>query len=858
MGRHPFDEVIKNMKTRKILIPIIAIIMLVLTVGFAQATIDWSNDVSSSTPLWEYNTGVTGLLDLSSNGHDATAYGGVSYNTGKDAFVFDGVNDYVDTGYKPILGLDAYSLGGWIKAKWASHTTYETLFCSSNNVGNTAGTFLDIPGQTVRFSDNGCWGDSYTGYTNSWSDDTWHFLLGTYDGSNMRLYVDGVLVDTSTSGCTGTSAENLFIGARKDGSGVQHLTTGDISDTFIFTKALSATEITDLYNEGRNYNPFSGSSPQFSVTAKDFWSDASINSFWAYIDGTNYTTTNGTVNTALYQNDTGTYNLVVGASDYLPITYQNIAVDTNYEAVLHQSEISFNSFEIFTNNSISSCNYTINNQQNTTFYLNAGEHTVLAECPNYYAKNYTFTVSAKEKTTENITGIYDNVLNITVTDAYDSKVLSNFSGWIYNNDTSSNITFSTTGNLSQTNLLQGLNYTIYLSNPPLTYANNENLEVNLTSLNTTERLINYDLYESNSMTFEFYDGNTYSLLSQSVNATLESTNDTYNFNTSNGQYFLDNVTSGTYTLTANTNGFATATVFVTVNNGEHQTVKTYFGGDTNAKVFYVVNNRGDAVSGVVITFTRTVNGSQVVYGQKITDFAGAIQINLNEATQYGLTASKSGYDTFTGDVTPFLDTYTINIESEGSALFESAFSDIAYSISMDHKDNDTFALLNFQILSASGMIQYYGMNISEGSQNFFKNISGSPAGGTATINVTNITTNLLTVEFFFNSVNHSAVFWTKQFKLFDFIPSNYSLSQKGSLDTTGMSLSQKAFVAGLIIVVLVVLGLAISGTPSVGVLLGILAVGVMWSKDFLPRNYSLITIIVLTVLLLVDVIGGEL
>ena len=72
----------------------------------------------------------------------------------------------------------------------------------------------------------------------------WYHGVGTYDGSTARLYLDGHEVDW-TSASISPAATGVFIGERV--SGLDPL-NGAINDVRIYDRALSAEEVTALYN----------------------------------------------------------------------------------------------------------------------------------------------------------------------------------------------------------------------------------------------------------------------------------------------------------------------------------------------------------------------------------------------------------------------------------------------------------------------------------------------------------------------------------------------------------------------------------------------------------------------------------
>jgi Concanavalin A-like lectin/glucanases superfamily len=93
---------------------------------------------------------------------------------------------------------------------------------------------------------------------NSIWDGTWHHIAGTFDGSTVRLYVDGTQVGTDTTPESKTViAYNLpfqdFYIATYYGS-CQFGFVGDISEVHIWNCALSSNEVL-LRAQGAEENP---------------------------------------------------------------------------------------------------------------------------------------------------------------------------------------------------------------------------------------------------------------------------------------------------------------------------------------------------------------------------------------------------------------------------------------------------------------------------------------------------------------------------------------------------------------------------------------------------------------------------
>lgn len=82
-----------------------------------------------------------------------------------------------------------------------------------------------------------------------------HMVTMTYDDVNLKMYVDGVenLTTAYSSGIQDdSSGESYYIGAKWSNAGEFD---GNMSDVAMWSRGISASEVTTLYNEGMGFNP---------------------------------------------------------------------------------------------------------------------------------------------------------------------------------------------------------------------------------------------------------------------------------------------------------------------------------------------------------------------------------------------------------------------------------------------------------------------------------------------------------------------------------------------------------------------------------------------------------------------------
>jgi hypothetical protein len=81
---------------------------------------------------------------------------------------------------------------------------------------------------------------------------SWVHIVGTYDGSTIKLYRDNVLDGSlSYTGGVQYDTDGFYIGRRHDAGGAGSIYwNGKIGQTMIWNRALTSAEVTELYNGG--------------------------------------------------------------------------------------------------------------------------------------------------------------------------------------------------------------------------------------------------------------------------------------------------------------------------------------------------------------------------------------------------------------------------------------------------------------------------------------------------------------------------------------------------------------------------------------------------------------------------------
>ena len=169
---------------------------------------------------------------------------------GKLALDFDGSDDFVNTGNWS-NSLTRISVSAWVRPTSGTRQDFVSKWGSINYQyvllqGVTASRFQFYISTTSSNAIGS--GDSTTVI----SAGVWYHVVGTYDGSTVRLFINGLLESsTSHSGNLSASTQNNLIGKSGDA-----LFAGQLDDVTIFNTALTANEVREIYRLGRGYGVF--------------------------------------------------------------------------------------------------------------------------------------------------------------------------------------------------------------------------------------------------------------------------------------------------------------------------------------------------------------------------------------------------------------------------------------------------------------------------------------------------------------------------------------------------------------------------------------------------------------------------
>jgi len=224
---------------------------------------NWYKDSTSITVLnmpFENNTAdvLATTKDYSGYGNTGTVSGATWLPTGGHdsfgAYEFDGINNYIGVpGTFDGSSYSAISVAGWVKMNNEPNVVPKII--SKYWDGSQRGWSLqwNTPGSQFNFIVNNETSNAATAASYPMAFDTdWHFVVGTWDGSTIRIYVDGVNgTNTPLSGTSlATNSAPLYIGSDYYANNPAAFPfNGTVDGVQIYNHSLSEEQILALYNE---------------------------------------------------------------------------------------------------------------------------------------------------------------------------------------------------------------------------------------------------------------------------------------------------------------------------------------------------------------------------------------------------------------------------------------------------------------------------------------------------------------------------------------------------------------------------------------------------------------------------------
>ncbi len=221
-------------------------ISFVLALGLGASV----GNAGSLVGYWSFDEGQgTVVYDQSGSGNDGTINGSPLWIEGPfgKALQLNGTSDYVDCGNAENLNItDKLTVSAWVKTVDAGDPAGGQMGGQNHYVSKDNSYQMKHRTNLLLFAiwDGGPYATRIS-IDNSFNGE-WHHVVGTYDGSVLKQYVDGKLEgEASHEGSIDLNERNVNIG--KNPANEDQYLNGGIDEVMIYARDLSASQVRDLF-----------------------------------------------------------------------------------------------------------------------------------------------------------------------------------------------------------------------------------------------------------------------------------------------------------------------------------------------------------------------------------------------------------------------------------------------------------------------------------------------------------------------------------------------------------------------------------------------------------------------------------
>lgn len=265
------------------------------------------------------------------------------------------------------------------------------------------------------------------------NSNTFYHLAIVKNGNNLLFYIDGLNVHNRTvSGSF--SLSDAYLLSTSGGSRFN----GYVDEVGIWDRPLNHSEVEELYELQKDglstgQPPFPIPPENFEITATDAVTAAPIMDFDATVNGTPYSTTNGTIITPFLRNESILLNITVSSVDHSQKTFNNYNISANLNAQLvpvTHATVTFQATKLYTDLLVPAFNVTFNSttKPNTDPFLIPRNLVFNASfsAGGYFPSTQQLETDDFPTQTVSFTNVFTNSINITAFNNLTLNPISNF------------------------------------------------------------------------------------------------------------------------------------------------------------------------------------------------------------------------------------------------------------------------------------------------------------------------------------------------------------------------------------------------------------------------------------------------
>jgi hypothetical protein len=195
-----------------------------------------------------YNGSGTTWTDLSGNGNNGTLTNGPTYSSAnRGSIVFDGSNDYIGLGTSANIVPPYITVSLFVNVN--NYTTRPHLFGRGEGTIGHCYFVIETSGAFRFYTDIGSGWSFIQPSSFTFPTGVWYNIVCSFDGSNVNVYGNGVLLGTSSrvGQLRQYTAQETVVGRIL----TQNYFPGNIAQVSIYNRALTATEVAKNFNSTR-------------------------------------------------------------------------------------------------------------------------------------------------------------------------------------------------------------------------------------------------------------------------------------------------------------------------------------------------------------------------------------------------------------------------------------------------------------------------------------------------------------------------------------------------------------------------------------------------------------------------------
>ncbi len=231
--------------------------LLLITILFACGT-----SIFAQVPSYVPTNGLVGWWPFNGNANDESGNGnnGVvngaalvtdRFGSANSSYSFNG-NNWIEIPSSQVLNIQEGTINAWFKTVSTSEMQLIKMvnFSTWQNEKFGLKINMEMPFFSLKYNSNCQAGIGWNTITsnNSIADGTWHMYTGTVNGSEFKVFIDGIELSSSATAnqTIDNCLNNIQIG--RNISSDTDFFFGEVDDIGIWNRALTECEILDLYN----------------------------------------------------------------------------------------------------------------------------------------------------------------------------------------------------------------------------------------------------------------------------------------------------------------------------------------------------------------------------------------------------------------------------------------------------------------------------------------------------------------------------------------------------------------------------------------------------------------------------------